>query len=287
MTVRTESFTSVGGQQEISVYDVTDAQKAAAPVAVLLPALGIRASYYKRMAEAFQSHGVRTVLADLPGGETSPIRAKRGTSWGYLDLVDVHAEGLLDRVKQLFPDAPLFWLGHSIGGQVALLHAGRHGGVTGVALVASGSPHYESWNGMAKAKVWMAPRVITVIAAVMGYFPGDRLGFGGREARTLMKQWANVVRTGRFQWRGFDGEAALKAFRSPLYIATLEGDTLAPTTSADILVSKVSTVPERWHWREDEPLDHNRWPRTPKPVAERLNAWFRIQAGQPAQMETP
>ena len=58
---------------------------------------------------------------------------------------------------------------------------------------------------------------------MLGYVPGDRLGFGGTEARTLMRDWAHNGRTARYEPIGSDVnyESALRELQVDL--VTVEG----------------------------------------------------------------
>jgi predicted alpha/beta hydrolase len=250
---------------------------------VVAPAMGVRAGYYTRLCEGLSGFGLRAAAVDYPGIGQSPVRADWGHDWGYGELVTHYASALraleLDR-----PRLPRYVLGHSLGGQAALMLAGRpDSGLAGVILVASGSPWWRSWPGLEGWRVRASTRVCELIARGLGYFPGERVGFGGREARTLVKQWARVSRTGNYRLDGFDGDALLRAPGPPTLAIEVVGDRLAPEAAIRRTLDRVRSRELRYERWEGAPHggDHNRWPSGPQPVVERVARFVAdVQQGQ-------
>lgn len=265
---------TVGGRQPLRVY-TPDSGDPAGPVVAVSPALGIRADYYGAFAEALAARGLRVVLADHPGHGASPVRAGRGADWSYRDLVCVHAEAIHAAARARFPDAPFVWLGHSLGAQVALLHAGRAPDtVAAVATIAAGTPYYAGWQGAWRPFMRVAPRACSLLTRPLGYFPGHRVGFGGREAKSLIRDWARLARAGTFRFAGFDGEALLARWTGPTLAISLAGDDFAPPGSHAHLVGKTPAPVTWWTWHAPPDVDHNRWPRQPEAPAERVATWL-------------
>ena len=100
-----------GGPQRLLAEYARDEN---APVAVCLPALGIRASYYTGFLRGLAAAGVHGVAADLTGHGESPVRARRGRQWGYGDLVQSHLPDVHEAVRCHFPRSDFFWVGHSL-----------------------------------------------------------------------------------------------------------------------------------------------------------------------------
>ncbi len=270
-------ITTVGGDLPIHVHAATDPVGA---VVALLPALGIRASYYEAFARQLAEAGVHVVRADYPGHGDSSIRPGRRADWGYGELVSVDAAALAAAARRRFADSALLMVGHSIGGQFALMHAGANQqDVVGVALLASGSPHWRCWSPGYGARVLGSSYLVSALTTVVGHHPGDRVGFGGREPSLLMKQWARIVRTGRFALPGFDGDALLRRCDRPVLGLRLRGDHWAPERSLRALLARTSTrrlVVDSWG---DAPgINHNNWPRSPAAPAARVAQWARSLA---------
>ncbi|MFB9567873.1 alpha/beta fold hydrolase [Saccharopolyspora hordei] len=210
------------------------------PVVVLVPAMGVPARYYRPFVADLHRQGLTVVTFDLRGqGESTPVASRR-VRYGYQSLID-DLDAVLDLVESVLPQAPRFLLGHSLGGQVSLLHAARHQGrVQGVALVASGSVWYRSFPGFGRVRTLVGTQLVAAAATLLGYWPGHRFGFGGRQAASLVQDWARQARTSVYRLNGSatDYEEALREVRLPLLTVTVAGDGLAPRSSVDHLVAK-------------------------------------------------
>jgi predicted alpha/beta hydrolase len=84
---------------------------------------------------------------------------------------------------------------------------------------------------------------------LLGHFPGERIGFGGRQPRTLMQQWARFCREGRIELaieRCTDWRDRLQ--RLPQRVAALHvrGDRYAPRGSIAHLLGEagVDALPD-------------------------------------------
>jgi predicted alpha/beta hydrolase len=257
-----------------------------APLALVLPAMGIEARYYDRFARALCGEGVSAAFCDLRGAGRSSVRAGRGQDFGYGAIAtrDVAAvRAVLEREGK----RRVFLVGHSLGGQLALLHAAAAPEPpAGIALVAASSPHFVGYRGRVALRVLFGTQAARLVAEAMGYFPGNRLGFGGREARTLIREWSRVARTGRYRLGDYPGdpEARLRELVLPVLSITLEGDEIAPPEAADLLLAKVPRADvARFHYVPAEhgllPTGHNRWPREPAVIARSIARWMLAHRG--------
>ena len=250
-----------------------------APVAVLAPAMGVPAGYYRRFAAELHRLGMTVVSFDVRGqGENRP-RAQRGVRFGYQDFVN-DLDAVLDLVESVFPKAPRFVLGHSLGGQIALLHAAANPGrVQGAALIATGSVWYRAYPGLAKYYYsLLGTQAIAIGATLLGYWPG--FAFGGKQATGLMRDWARQARTGRWRLTGsdLDYDAAMAEVTTPLLTVTVENDELAPKSAMADLV-KHSTRADRTarHYTADDaggPVDHFKWTRSSAGMAAWIEDWM-------------
>jgi predicted alpha/beta hydrolase len=218
----------------------TPAESAGQPRVILIcPALGVRASYYDGVALALARSGVTAVVMELRGQGTSSLRAGRGTDWGYEDHVRHDWPAAIAAVQEKFPGAPLYLFGHSLGGQLSALFMARNPTVaSGLILVACGTNDHRSWPFPTRYKVLVQMELVAGLARALGYFPGHRVGFGDRQARQEMLDWAFNGRYGRFQPAGaaVDYEAALATLKTSVWAFSLEGDALAPRESTARLV---------------------------------------------------
>ncbi|MCR9162484.1 MAG: alpha/beta fold hydrolase [Nannocystaceae bacterium] len=266
------AFTTVGGTQRATLEHPQGEARGAVLVA---PALGVRASYYRTLCEALRARGFATVSVDLPGQGRSPARADRRTDWGYGAVVE-HYAAALRALHDATPTLGKLLVGHSIGGQVGLMTAGMGvPGLHGVVAVASGCPYWRTWDGLEAYRIRAATWTCGALARALGVFPGDKVGFGGREARTLMVQWSHAAQTGRYALGDFDGDALLARPGPPALGIRVEGDAWAPERSVRLTLDRMirrDVSFERWHGAPHGG-DHNRWPSEPTHVADRVAAF--------------
>ncbi|MEU9294614.1 alpha/beta fold hydrolase [Streptomyces sp. NPDC048266] len=262
-----------------------------APVVVVLPAMGMSARNYVPLARALHRRGMTVVTTDLRGhGESRPAPA-RGVDFGYREIVEEDIGAVLRETLAAFPDAPVLLLGHSLGGQLGLIHCGlREPRIAGVVLVASGSAWYRCFGPVAGPRRLLLSQVYALTAALIGYWPGERLGFAGRESARLIRDWSRQVRTGRYTVPGgtVDYEQALRRVTLPVLAVDVAHDDLAPPEAVDHLCAKMPHAAlTRWHYgrgdAEGRPLDHFRWIRHHHGLIERITAWAsQVAAAQPS-----
>ncbi|MEU3007283.1 alpha/beta fold hydrolase [Streptomyces sp. NPDC007020] len=258
------------------------AEPAGVPRAVVLiwPAMAVDASYYAPFCADLARLGIASVAADLRGqGESRPWPDRRSRH-GYDELAARDWPHTVAAVRARFGEGvPVFLLGHSIGGQVSVLYAAREPkGVDGLIFVAAGSVDFRGFPGASGLRVLLSTQLAALIARLWGYFPGHRLGFAGRQPARLIRDWARIARTGRFEPSGADIAYAerLASVRLPVLAVSVAGDSLAPPTAVDRLCAALpSAVVERWHFEPEKGVrvDHVRWARNGAPVAERIRAW--------------
>ena len=255
-----------------------------APAVLILPAMGTPARFYRRFARQLHDEGLTVLTADLRGqGEATPlVTDPDALGHGYRDLVEEDLPAVLAAVRaELGPEPPLYLLGHSLGGQLALLYAasGRGPRVAGVALVASGSVYFRAYGPLRGPGLLLGELAIAGVSTLLGRWPGSRLGFGGDQPKGVMRDWARQGRTGRYAPKGslLDYEAALAALELPVLAVSVEHDTLAPATALDHLLGKVPGVGlTRRHYTAQEAgarLDHFAWARAGGALAKQVAAW--------------
>jgi predicted alpha/beta hydrolase len=177
-----------------------------------------------------------------------------------------------------------------LGGQLAVLFASEattfcspadpraSTPVAGIVMVAAGMPYFACWPARAAATIAVGSQLAALTARLLGYFPGQSLGFGQREARTLMRDWALTARSGRYALRGahFDYERALAGVELPILSVALERDEMSPPRAVEHLLAKMPRARiTRWSYlpADGNPVSHNRWPRQPRAIVARIAAW--------------
>ncbi len=247
-------------------FAATDARA----TAIILPAMGTPAAKYRLLAEAMQSRGLNVLLPELPGTGASEPKPSWRVDYGYADLVERYLPGLVAAARERAPEGPLLAAGHSLGGQVAVLGAMHgHADVDAVVTIAAGHIHYRHWRGSGTVKVLFAAALFPFLTFLFGHLPGQRVGFGGPQARTLIREWSRTIRSGRLP-------AISGARRDPgcpaLSIA-YEGDFLAPMPSvaalAELVGGTTEKLPVNWPGHP-----HSSWTRYPGSTVGRIDNWL-------------
>jgi predicted alpha/beta hydrolase len=245
-----------------------------------LPAMGVAARHYLPLAEAFAAHGITVALHEWRGIGSSNCRASRQHDWGYRQLLERDLETGVREAGAHWPDATCWMGGHSLGGQLACLYAGLHPqDVTGILLVASGSPYWRTFSYA--PLIYLALALAAPLSQLLGYLPGRKLGFGGNEARGVIADWSRSGRTGRYAAHGMavDIERQLAALQSPVLALQLRDDWLAPSRSLAWLLDKMPQAPKRTGTIErgqlaGQPADHFSWMKMPQAIVAQWVAWM-------------
>jgi predicted alpha/beta hydrolase len=272
-----------------SAFRLFRSDAAEAPLVLCLSALGVRAAYYEPLARALAAHGCHALTADLRGLGESSVRPGRGCDFGYRELVEEDLPALFASAARVVGPVPRIVLGHSLGGQLGLLHASAHpGSTTAVALVASGAIDFRGFPFPSNLKILASVHAVRLVSSVLGYFPGSKLGFGGTEARTVMRDWARNGRTGEWRLAGSsrDYEALLASLGLPVLAVSFEEDAYAPRGAVAKLLAKVAGAKvTHWHLGARElgldSIGHFDWVKKSAPVVARLAPWIRAAAGAP------
>lgn len=258
----------------------TDATSA--PFVLVMPAMGVPAGYYGPFVDELARHGVAAGVADYTGQGDATPHVGRGRDLGYDDLAHGWLPAVVDRVREQH-DGPVVALGHSLGGHLLAAHlAGPTPAVDAAVLIGSGTPHWRAQQGL---KTLAQTQLIAVVSRLCGYWPGARLGFGGTQARTLMREWAAFSRTGRLAPGGRDIAAGLAGRSLPLLAVDLDNDTLAPPAAVDELVGLFASADvERFTFAKavgdpGKPVNHYSFARSPEMIGERIAAWVTGRVG--------
>jgi len=198
-------------------------------------------------------------------------------------LLEFDLASLIQTIQQRFPQSPIWLGGHSLGGQMALLRAGAHPeGIAGVILIASGSVHLPCYSWKLRMGVRALVYLSSAARPLLGYFPGARVGFGGREASGLMRDWSHVAMTGKYRLRGSDTdyEQLMHSLKIPVLAISFAADAWSPYRAAKALLDKVpgkSSV--HWHWNASDTagvaVDHYSWIKQPALVAPSVAKYIR------------
>ena len=240
---------------------------------LFLPGLGVPVAYYAPFLELWADEGYEVFGLELRGMPQSSISNVRTSDFGYSHSLEYDIPAAIAAM----PSPPAVIAGHSLGGQLALLFAASTGIDAAVIAIASGSSHHSTLpTARARRIRRRQAAAIPLIARALGYFPGDRLGFGGRQPRSMMRDWGREAQSGRYDTHHED---ALGRYAGRGLMLTLEGDALITPAAAAHLAArlpKAQLALSHVTAADASAFNHFRWARTSGPAVLRpMLEWLR------------
>ena len=248
---------------------------------LILPAMGLRASYYKTFASELSLSAYHVFSLDWRGQGKSNIRPSRQVKHGYQTLIEDIGE-VIDLMEKKFPYSQKFILGHSLGGQLGSLFASRYQGkIAGLILISASTVYYKGWQGLKRWQLWMGVNFFYPLSKLFGYFPGHKIGFGGKESMGVMRDWTYNGKKGTYKLHedNFPYEEAMSKTALAVLAISLEGDEFAPKAAVSNLFRKFgeqSTI-KHIHLSPKEfgidRLNHYNWTKHPSYFIPLIKAW--------------
>jgi predicted alpha/beta hydrolase len=218
----------------------------AARAAVLIPsAMGVGQKFYERFADWLCSQGYLVGTFDYRGIGLSAPRQLRGFDATIFDWAREDCAAMIELMKQRLPDAPLYWIGHSLGGQLLGLIPNRDR-IDRVITVAAGSGYWRDNAPPTRRVVWWLWFVMVPIAlALAGYFPGKRLRKVGDLPYGVMAQWRRWCLNPEYVVgeEGAHVRAAYAAMRTPMLALSFTDDEMMSQESTRSLHSFYVNAP--------------------------------------------
>lgn len=243
--------------------------------------MGIRAPHYDALAHQLANQGFTAVTMELRGIGSSSIRASRKHDFAYHTLAEQDLPAAINAIKQLYPNQRITLFGHSLGGQLAALYLSQSPTAAyGLIVCASGTVHYKAWHFPGNLAILLFTALSSGIASLFGYFPGKQIGFGGREAKTLIKDWASSARSGKYQFKSsaIDYETDLQNVVCPVLAINLADDKFAPESATTHFLAKLS--PCRVQRTKvtasmlgSDTANHFNWTKHPEQIAATIRDW--------------
>lgn len=157
---------------------------------IVNPATGVLARYYHRYAAFLSGHGFDVITFDYRGiGASRPANLRkcnyRWRDWGERDF-----EAVLRLARRIDSGAPLMVVGHSIGGVLP----GLAESAPGIARMLTVGAQYAFWRDYAadrRLRLFLKWHVaMSVLTALLGYFPGKLLGWLEDLPRGVANEWS-------------------------------------------------------------------------------------------------
>ena len=156
---------------------------------LIVPAMGTPQGFYGAFAKWLSFEGYLVATFDYRGSGESlrgTLREFDATisDWAYFD-----AGAALAAITARAGGLPLYWIGHSLGGQIVPFVPGYERAAR-IVTVAAGSGWWRENAPELRRKVWLLwYLLVPVLNPLAGYFPGRRLKMVGDLPRGVMDQW--------------------------------------------------------------------------------------------------
>ncbi len=257
---------------------------------VVLPALGVSASFYDPFAQALNEQGYNVVVVEQRGHGKSELRPSRSENFGFADILQEDIPAALDYACQHLPASRRVLIGHSLGGHLGAMACGLYPQlIDGLVLSACGSPWVRAYRGKTRLQIHLLQALVRLSGPLFGYYPGDRIGFGGREARQLMADWLHLARDNRYVATGLeqDLDIAVSQYTGPVLSLGHNDDELAPPRARQAVTDKFSQaqVSEALINRQQlgRKADHYAWVRQGQVAAAQIQQWSLQVQEQPVR----
>lgn len=156
---------------------------------VIAPAMGTPQSFYAPLAQWLAEQGFRAVTFDYRGTGHSLRGSPADCEISILDWARQDMSFVLRHELDRADGRPVYWIGHSLGGQVLPFIEGIER-VRRAVTVASGSGYWR-YNAprLRLVVLWLWYVAVPLSHRIFGYFPGKRLRKVGDVPRGAMAQW--------------------------------------------------------------------------------------------------
>lgn len=179
----------------------------------MAPAMGVTQVFYQSLAQWLSAAGYLVITFDYRGIGASREESLRRLAVDILDWARNDCAAMINAAIAGAPGQPIFWIGHSLGGQILPFIPNRER-LSKIITVASGSGYWRENAPALRPKalvLWYA--LVPVCIALFGYFPGKRLRTIGDLPCGVILQWRRWCLNPRYA-AGAEGAAATAAYAS-------------------------------------------------------------------------
>ncbi|MHA2172669.1 MAG: alpha/beta hydrolase family protein [Candidatus Kariarchaeaceae archaeon] len=156
-------------------------------IILITAGIAIKQHFYRKLAQYLAEQNFMVYTMDYPGmglslsGSLRKVQANLG-SWKD-DIEDV-----IDWIKENHPDQPIFYLAHSLGGQLFGLLKNNHY-VRAMIVVTSQNGYWRFYRSNKPAYFLFWYVYVPLITRIVGYFPSKWIQFGESVPKNAMLQW--------------------------------------------------------------------------------------------------
>ena len=208
---------------------------------LIAPAMGVSQDYYQPFASWLAAQGFTTATFDYRGTGLSRPGSLRGFDADILDWARLDCAAMIDAL----PQRPLYWIGHSLGGQI-LAMVPNNKAVKKAITIATGSGYWLQNVPSLRLKVWWLWFVLVPLALpLFGYFPGRALRKVGDLPKGVMAQWRRWCLNAEYAV-GVEGDAvraAYAAVRAPIVSLSFADDEMMSAANTESIHGFYSGAP--------------------------------------------
>ncbi len=156
---------------------------------LIVPAMGTSQFYYGPLATWAADQGFLAATFDYRGTGLSRPLDLRGFKADILDWGRLDCGAMVDALSKRAPGKSLYWIGHSLGGQILPFVPNRDR-IAKAVTIATGSGYWLEYAPSLRWRAWWLWYVVAPLSVwLFGYFPGKRLRKVGDLPKGVMEQW--------------------------------------------------------------------------------------------------
>ncbi|WP_371226688.1 alpha/beta fold hydrolase [Pseudomonas sp. QE6] len=180
---------------------------------LIVPAMGVEQRFYTAFANWLAERGYLTVTFDYVGMGKSRAGHLRDLDVDVLAWGNHDCSAMLDAVVEAAGNLPVYWIGHSLGGQILPFARGTER-IHRAFTIATGSGYWRENTKGLRHKAWLLWYCLApTLTPLLGYFPGKRLGVVGDLPRGVIEQWRRWCLNPEYAV-GAEGGAVREAYSS-------------------------------------------------------------------------
>lgn len=154
---------------------------------IIAAAMGVPQKFYRDLARWLAQSGYSVVTFDYRGMGRSAPPNLNGYQADIRDWAELDCAAVIDYVHEQNNSLPLYWIGHSLGGQIIGLIPNCHR-INKAITIASGNGYWR-YTVRKSASLWMWYIIVPVLSLFCGHFPGRKLGIVGDLPMGVIHQW--------------------------------------------------------------------------------------------------
>ena len=247
---------------------------------VFLPALGASVDFYRTMAEAWAALGYRVATVELRGGRQSSVKDVRAQNFGYNEVLNVDLASIVPRLRaEAAGGTSCSRVTASAGSSRCSMPAVIRRRLTASCCWRADSNYYGAMPPGQRFTRHLGLRLVRVIDQVLRFFPGDKLGFGGRQPFNMMLDWTQEALTGKYRVKGdpADYNRELEQLDGAGADGLLAGGHAGSATQRGLPGHEAHPrpgCPDRAPAEDGKAYHHFRWVKKPAAILAQVDQWI-------------